>query len=376
MFVHTENKIYVSGFSGETVSKLPIGTWLMKFDELSGFYLERQEDFKLPKKLYGKVKSLSDRFLTHYKNKEKNLGVWLDGLKGTGKSLLAKQICIDSNMPIVLITTGFTGADFEAFLAKLGECVVMIDEFEKVYSNSSRDGKSSQDALLTILDGVFESKKLFILTSNNSHKVSDAFLNRPSRIHYKLTYSGLSNDVIEEVIDDLLINKVYKESLMDLTSELGDVNMDMLVSILTEINLFNEPPSEVISLLNIERGVTEYVIKSSNIEFIKRVIKDQGFEDDNRVKDLLKSSKEISLSTRPFDVQGEINFENISESEIKASFLDDKGIPKMTFWLYLGNYNDFETIRTGKGAYEFKSPEGFKFSLERVEKTPLLSLIY
>ena len=36
MFVHTENKIYVSGFSGETVSKLPIGTWLMKFDELSG----------------------------------------------------------------------------------------------------------------------------------------------------------------------------------------------------------------------------------------------------------------------------------------------------------------------------------------------------
>jgi hypothetical protein len=60
------------------------------------------------------------------------------------------------------------GDDFVHFLQSIDQpCVVIFDEFEKVYSYEE------QAALLTMFDGTMSSKKLWILTCNHQHNVNE-----------------------------------------------------------------------------------------------------------------------------------------------------------------------------------------------------------
>lgn len=229
--------------------------YLLLYNEMKDeYFLEEQEDFTLPEKLYGNLGGQVDRYLHAFKNRERNLGILLKGLKGTGKSLVAKKLCIESQLPTILITKAYSGTTFERFLASIKqECIIFIDEFEKIYTDSGLGSNrgGSQDTLLSILDGVFEGKKIFLLTANESRSINDAFINRPGRIHYLKEYGGLSQEVIEEVIDDNLDNKKYRAELLEVTQIIGEINMDSLITLINEINMFKETPRAAVSELNI-----------------------------------------------------------------------------------------------------------------------------
>lgn len=244
----------------EAIPEIPAGNWLVKVDQMTGeFYLELQEAFTLPEKVYGNVMNQVDRYLNTFNSKSSNLGILLKGLKGTGKSLTAKAICINSGLPVILITAPYKGPTFESFLAGIKqECIVFIDEFEKIYSSGR--GDNSQKNLLSILDGVFESKKLFLLTANNQWGIDDAMINRPGRIHYLREYKGLSKGVIEEIVDDNLKNPAYKDEMMEVCQILGEVNMDSLLTLIGEVNMYDETPKEAIKHLNITIGKSDYSV--------------------------------------------------------------------------------------------------------------------
>ena len=65
-------------------------------------------------------------------------------------------------------------------------CIILFDEFEKVYDDQD------QEKALTLLDGVFPSRKLFIMTVNNKWRVNEHMRNRPGRIYYMLDFAGFS----------------------------------------------------------------------------------------------------------------------------------------------------------------------------------------
>ncbi len=238
------------------------GNYNLIFDQREGYYLTRKEDFKLPEKIYGDCNKLSDKYLNTFKSKSRSLGILLCGEKGSGKTLLAQSLCLKSNLPVIFITEPFSGPDFNDFIANITqEVVIFFDEYEKVYR--SKNYTETQDTLLGILDGNFSCKKLFILTSNEEH-ISSYMTNRPSRIYYKKVYTGLEINELSEIVDYELINKDNKEELIKICTSIGKVNIDLVRSLIEEMNRYNETASEAVKNLNIDFEALEYSIEITN----------------------------------------------------------------------------------------------------------------
>jgi hypothetical protein len=257
MYIKTNRQVRLTDSNVESFDLLPKGTYLTKFDAPNNcYFLELTEDFTVPNKLYGNSDMLSNRYVKTFTEGSKNMGILLTGLKGTGKSLTAKLTALKSNIPVILITEEFTGEEFKSFLNSIKqEVVVFIDEFEKVYVDND-----SQQSLLSLLDGIFEGKKLFIFTSNMKDRINQYMLNRPGRIRYLAEYDSLDETVITEVIEDTLVDKTQTEDLLSVLDVLGIVSMDVLVGLITEMNSYNEGAKEAIKYLNIRPEDSQYSV--------------------------------------------------------------------------------------------------------------------
>ena len=233
------------GESVDVRDELPVGNYTVKFNPMAGFWLETCEPFKMPSKIYGSCLRNSERILNTFRSRQGNTGVMLVGEKGSGKTLLARQISINSGMPVIIVNNSYTGDDFNSFLSAITQpSVVVFDEFEKVYD------KESQEKILTLLDGTYQSQKLFLLTSNDKWKLDSNMKNRPGRIFYLIEFDGLDEEFIREFCQDRLIDKSKTESILKISSLFDKFNFDMLTAIVEEINRYGESPEDLISILN------------------------------------------------------------------------------------------------------------------------------
>jgi hypothetical protein len=231
----------------DMTENLPQGNYIVKFDPHQGFYLETAEGFTLPKKVYGNCSSHAKRILSTFHSRGKNTGVVLSGEKGSGKTLLARKVSIDSGMPVLIINSQFTGDNFNSFLSSITQqCVVFFDEFEKIYD------KEHQEKILTLLDGTYQSQKLFVITSNDKWRIDAHMRNRPGRIFYMIEFGGLNEKFIREYCEDKLLPQYQNmiEKILE-TSELFDIfNFDLLVAFVEEINRYGQEPKDIIPILN------------------------------------------------------------------------------------------------------------------------------
>lgn len=155
---------------------LPPSTYVLKEDKNGAFFFEEVENFTLPSKTYGDLTSNTDRIIRTFLDRPAATGVMLAGEKGSGKTLLAKSISIElakrENIPTILINSPFAGDTFSTLIQNINQPVLFLfDEFEKTY------GDRGQEAILTLLDGVYPSKKLFLLTSNDKYRI-DSHIDR------------------------------------------------------------------------------------------------------------------------------------------------------------------------------------------------------
>ena len=238
----------------DTFQTLPKGNYLLKFDQREGFYLEQKDEFVLPKKIYGD-QSIVNRWLKSWEvNSTKNLGILLAGTKGSGKTITAQKFCIDSQLPVIMINEQFHGSDFIDFITspKLGKCIIFLDEFEKTFSKND-----FQHEVLSIMDGTYNTSLIFLLTVNED-KLNDYLVNRLNRIKYCKSYHDLELDVIEEVIDDMLVNKDHKQSIYNFFDKVNLRTFDLLVNLIKEMNLFNEDALKCGSHLNLKPHSKHY----------------------------------------------------------------------------------------------------------------------
>jgi hypothetical protein len=235
--------------------QLPAGNYVVKQDQFENFFIEKIEDFDAPKKLYGDTTRNTDRIINSFWDREKSTGVMLVGEKGSGKTLLSKNICIElakQNVPTIVINAPWHGDKFNTLIQSIQQpCVVMFDEFEKVYNSDE------QEALLTLLDGIYSTKKLFLLTSNDKWHVDSHMRNRPGRIFYMVNFVGLDEAFIREYCADNLVlqgntNLKTVDTIVNIASVFSAFNFDMLKALVEEMNRYGESPQDAMRILNVK----------------------------------------------------------------------------------------------------------------------------
>jgi hypothetical protein len=121
------------------------------------------------------------------------------------------------------------------------------------------------------MDGIFKSeyKHVFLLTTNDLY-INRNMLQRPGRIRYVKTYEDLTSDIVEEIIDDLLINKSHKEDCIASISKLEIITVDLVKSIIQEINIHNESPKKFMDFFNVKGPMSHYShIVPVNMYYVK-----------------------------------------------------------------------------------------------------------
>ena len=132
-------------------------------------------------------------------------GILLVGPPGTGKTMLAKAVAGESNVPFFSISGSefvemFVGVgasrvrDLFKEAAKVAPCIIFIDEIDTI--GKSRDGsrfggnderEQTLNQLLAELDGFDPSKGVIVLGATNRPEVLDKALLRPGRFDRRIT---------------------------------------------------------------------------------------------------------------------------------------------------------------------------------------------
>lgn len=231
-------------------------------------FLERIADsFHFGFKLYGLDNDLVRHVLDTYNKQEvkKNLGILLNGEKGTGKTVTAKYIANQLGLPVILCDTPYDGlADFLAQISH--DCVFFFDEFEKNFRTDciGDDKNCAGESLLSIMDGTYNGDycHVFILTTNTLN-VNDNLICRPSRIRYLKSFKNvLDRNVLSEFLDDNLIYKEYKQDIIDFVETLTFATIDIVKSIVEEINIHNRPIESFKRFFNVKEASFVYYIRS------------------------------------------------------------------------------------------------------------------
>lgn len=242
---------------------LPKGIYEVKVS-MTGFYLSKiAESFTFDYKLYGLNQKFIDYVLRTYENTTGNLGVLLDGIKGTGKTVVAKELCNRLQLPVVLVQS--MGSNTNSKLIKYlstsidFDCIFFFDEYEKEFKNSSD--------VLSFMDGTYNSiyRKVFLLTTNELN-VDPNLLGRPSRIRYKKSFSNLSEEVTREILNDILEDKTAIEKVIELTHSMNIITIDLIKAIATEINIHGvEALPNIKETFNIEFSRFTYLYREVQI---------------------------------------------------------------------------------------------------------------
>lgn len=236
------NRVEIYNDMVRTFDELPPKAYIVRFDSLSGFYLEEYKDIEVrEEKIYGTQSEKAKKILKMYLRFERNLGVILSGDKGIGKSLFARYLAVQAirkGIPVLVIDRYVP--EISSYLEKLDQrAMLLFDEFDKTFGSiSPLEGEQEpQTELLSLFDGISGGRKLFVITCNEIKALSDYIVNRPGRFHYHLRFDYPSEEEIRNYLTDKLDKKYYGEieTIIGFSRKV-DLNYDCLRAIVQEIN--------------------------------------------------------------------------------------------------------------------------------------------
>jgi len=235
----------------EQIEVLPPGVYQAQEGAFKTIYLLHLEpEFSFPYKIYGKDSGFVKRVKRTYDGTNSNLGILLNGTKGTGKTVTSQLICNALKLPVIIINEDYD--NLVNFLNSIQQDVILfMDEYEKTFNP---EGHYNSTRFLTIMDGVLKGdyRKVFLMTTNEL-RVEQNMIQRPSRIRYLKTYNNLDIPTICEILDDKLINKAHKDATLKFIAQLELITIDIVCSIVSEVNIHDEAPDAFADVFNVKK---------------------------------------------------------------------------------------------------------------------------
>lgn len=199
--------------------------------------LEETSGLSLPSKVYctQRDERFIDKVINSYNLSESGFtGVMLAGLKGSGKTVMAKVIANKSGLPIINIGKNIRPYILGNLVEKLGDTSVcfLFDELDKVLADYD------DSVLLQVLDGSdTKGKHMILFTCNDDNEISEYLIDRCSRIRYWRKFDEMSPSLIMEVLNDKLNDKKEVKSLTDFIKDNFEVcSFDNIASFVKEAN--------------------------------------------------------------------------------------------------------------------------------------------
>ena len=290
---------------------LPVGNYTINQDPFGNYFFQVVDSFTLPSKRYGDNHKHCDRIFNTFVDRSNATGVLLAGEKGSGKSLLAKCLSMraaEEGIPTIIINAPWTGDGFNNLIQSIQQpCVILFDEFEKVYDSDR------QEQVLTLLDGTFPTKKLFVLTCNDKWRIDSNMRNRPGRIFYLIDFKGLSVEFITEYCNDNLNNKEHIETLCKVSTLYDEFNFDMLSAVVEDMNRYNESPQDAMLILNAKPEYSENNKFSTTMTLNGLVLEDIKLYEKVWHGNPLSSRKRIEHSI--IDDEGNVEWDHYEQFE-------------------------------------------------------------
>ena len=195
----------------------------IKFDDVAGLDEEKQEMLEI-------VQFLKEPKKFNEMGAKIPKGVLLYGKPGTGKTLIAKAIAGEANVPFI----SMSGSEFIEMFAGLGDsrvrklfekarkvapCIVFIDEIDAIGSRRANgsgaetENNQTLNQLLVEMDGFDTEETIIVLAATNRPEMLDKALLRPGRFDRQITINVPDKRGREEILKIHSKDKKFAENV-------------------------------------------------------------------------------------------------------------------------------------------------------------------
>lgn len=265
-------------------------SYSLKYNKFTGqSYFEEEGALNLNFKIYNSDEDevFMDKVINYYNKTTKlTTGVMLAGLKGTGKTVMAKQIARKSNLPIIVVDKDYPASQLDGFFTQFKTPVCIIfDEIDKYWNTNY---------LLGFLDGVQETaKKLVLFTCNKIDSTSEYLKDRCSRIRYRRFFAANDNArFLRELIKDHGIDDFEDELYNFMVNYFEVLSIDNILAFIEEKSMYPEANNATLAVdMNISlKNVDDLMRKSKDVA--KHVNREKGAKSAHQTS--TRSSKKLS----------------------------------------------------------------------------------